>query len=267
MDYLAGGTSAGIAIDVGAHHGLFSRALLESGHFAKVVAFEANPQTYEKLNKTPPTQAGMETVNLALGDTDDELELYSDSDSATASLLPYLEGSQRGAVHSTRVSVKRLDNFLATRPDLSQIRLLKIDTQGNDLSVLRGATATLEVHRPIVQTEYIFLPLYVGQCTPKSIESFMKTIGYSLYSLGDIHISAQGQLAFCDAIFKPDETVMTSTPPYIRIDDNASYEAQIKILTQTCADRLSLINGLTNEVDALRSARSSLLQRIFSWVR
>lgn len=254
----------GVAIDVGAHHGLFSKALIDVGYFAKVIAFEPSPQTSIVLAQTLRTSFDFEIINLALSDKSGIHELFSDSNSATASLLPYSSSyATNGVVLSHTVAVTTLDVFMSERIDLTKVDLIKIDTQGNDLSVLRGGEKTISDHRPIIQVELNFIPLYAGQCTPEEIRRYMADAGYLFYSAGDIHVSGSGQLAFCDAIFVPKEMDTPFLQDFFCVDDLSSYEEQIRELKRVCDERLELINSLDRRLKEKVTSPWGRLRKVF----
>lgn len=83
--------------------------------------------------------------------------------------------------------------------------------------------------------------------------------------MNNLHVTAEGRLAFCDAIFVPKELNITLTQKYSCIDDQVSYANQINALTKICAERLALIERLDAEVQIMN--KSSLLNAAFKKVK
>jgi len=143
-----------VAIDVGANLGQYSavmaRSLRGSGF---VLAFEPNPIAYEELvrgarNKAiVPLQYALSsqpgTSTLSVPTTEDgELQIQLGS-------LGHREGE--GGHREFEVSVQTLDSF---EPMLQlPVSVLKIDVEGFELEVLKGAQRILEQHRPPVVLE------------------------------------------------------------------------------------------------------------------
>jgi len=124
------------AVDVGAHVGLWSMHLAE--RFNQVWAFEPNWDNYECLKKNVPSNVITET--FALGAIHGELKLNCIGDNSG----------------KTHVSNAPMTNTVLSRPldyyDLN-IDFLKIDVEGYELLVLRGAVETLMRCKPTVVIE------------------------------------------------------------------------------------------------------------------
>jgi FkbM family methyltransferase len=265
------------AIDVGAHHGEYSKFLITTGLFKKIISFEPNPTSYhQSLCSVFSTEScKYEGVNLALGDINGSLDLHCDTDTATASLLPYETSYiSHGEIKKNNVEVSTLDMFLDGYDSDGRLMLIKIDTQGNDLSVIKGSIQTIMKHRPVIQTEFIYIPLYIGQCSPLDLTSAMNALDYEMYSLNNLHVTAEGKLAFCDALFIPKELKVPLTQTYSCIDDQASYLTQISTLSKICAERLALIERLHQEASIYKASvvhkqgfMASIIRKLSSWVQ
>ena len=94
--------------------------------------------------------------------------------------------SKEGTRCHVSVPITTLDLWVKKRR-LTHIDLLKVDTQGFDLEVLRGASVTLS--NKTVKTllvEVNFVSLYEGQCSFGEIKSFLKDKGYGLMALYEV---------------------------------------------------------------------------------
>jgi len=261
-----------VAIDVGAHHGEFSKFLIQSQIFKKVLAFEPNPISYNLLNNSVSQSKTclFEAHNIALSDKSGELDLFCDEDTATASLLPYDSNYEtRGPLQKQRVPVFTLDQYLDINHVGCRVSCLKIDTQGNDLAVILGAINTIMQNRPIVQVEFIYIPLYQMQCSPWQLDNQLAQLNYQFYSLNNLHVNAEGRLSFCDALYVPKEVTIPSGQEFHCIDDGVSKDMQLKVLSQICSERLDVIDRLDTEVRYLQRGRGGLTNVIslLSWLR
>ena len=272
-----GSSSRCFAIDVGAHHGEFSKFLIQTGLFEKVLAFEPNLESYSATQSAVSSQPNcvFKVINSALSSESGTLDFYCDMDTATASLLQYDPSYiSRGQIKRHSVSVLTLDEYFDTNSELGRLQCLKIDTQGNDLAVIKGGGRAISAHRPIIQTEFIYIPLYEGQCSPAELSEALSLLDYEMYSLNNLHVTPEGRLAFCDAIFIPKELNIPVTQSFSCIDDQMSSQSQIQRLTEICTERMVVINVLDAEVKRLNGIPSEsasmlgeLIKKAKSWVR
>jgi FkbM family methyltransferase len=246
---------AGLAIDVGAHVGQFSKELIDSGLFAGVIAFEPNPANADALVELASRERRITVVACAVGAVEGEREFHCDDNTFTGSLLAYHKDYvTNGMVKKLSVPVVTLDAYRASTAFAGErVSLVKIDTQGHDLAVIQGASQTLRSDRPLVIAELIYMPMYLGQALPDEIFGQLRKDGYELYSLFNIHATIEGRMAYADAIFVPRELDVRQTQRFVQLDNHVSYHAQIKALERVCHERLAVINILDAEVKRLSS--------------
>lgn len=84
-------------------------------------------------------------------------------------------------VTRTPLKTVRLDDII----DTAGCRILKIDVQGGELDVLRGALTTLS-STIVVFVEVEFFPIYSGQPLFPEIHSFLESHGFELLDLVDL---------------------------------------------------------------------------------
>ena len=155
-------------IDVGANFGQYALMLRAAGYRGRIVSLEPVPETYEVLSRTASTDPAWATLNLALGDreTVETLNVFAGSDlssflSPTGDLIENVAGA--AVIRAQPVAMKRLDSLFGelVAPIHAPRVFLKLDTQGYDLRVLQGASASIgSVHG--IQTEVSVIPLYDG---------------------------------------------------------------------------------------------------------
>lgn len=138
-------------VDIGANIGLMSVFAAGCvGEKGKVLAFEAHPETFDWLNFNVALNhaACIETYGFALGNETGSAVIYDnwDINRGGASLVV----RQENATGHT-VEVKTLDDVLDS--DISP-KLIKVDVEGFELPVLRGAAQTIRRSRPVLIVEY-----------------------------------------------------------------------------------------------------------------
>jgi len=129
----------GLAIDIGAHVGFFTRAL--GKRFEKVVAFEPQPENFACLKKNRPDNAVLH--NVALGSR----QCWGALDTPKAENSGAWETKEMKYDNVELVPVMPLDTY-DLAPDF-----VKIDVQGFEEHVLEGGRQTLLKHRPVILIE------------------------------------------------------------------------------------------------------------------
>ncbi|HEX6389188.1 MAG TPA: FkbM family methyltransferase, partial [Solirubrobacteraceae bacterium] len=140
-----------LVVDVGANIGyLTSLAAARAGSDGTVLAFEPHPRVFELLQANisawqgRPGVATIEPHQTALSDRDGTAELNAGSSfEANMGLARLDEGHASADDVLVSVTVEQLDDVIGER----QIGLLKIDVEGHEPEVLRGARRLLESGR------------------------------------------------------------------------------------------------------------------------
>ncbi|MCW3055585.1 MAG: hypothetical protein JWN14_4755 [Chthonomonadales bacterium] len=168
----------GLYLDVGCNIGIISSALSQwLGREGEVWSFEPLPETVKRACATFALN-NVENVSLfpiALGTENGTLNIYSTpghSESVSA-----VGGNAEGAV-AVSVKCMTLDTlFSEKKPAFSNVGLIKIDVEGYELSVLRGAKDTLSQQKPDVFYEFNPPMLQAAQCGPEDLSDFFGEIG------------------------------------------------------------------------------------------
>jgi FkbM family methyltransferase len=148
--------SSGTAIDIGANVGAYSQLLLEAG-FRSVIAVEPHPDHAVGLQALVAEHSPHLTViQSAVGRMAGSADLhFSQSATSHASLAPHMQ--RIPYVHDEEhvaIEVMTLDELVESH-NIRDIDLLKIDVEGEEMSVLEGARRTLKESPPrFIQIEY-----------------------------------------------------------------------------------------------------------------
>jgi FkbM family methyltransferase len=144
IDYTFREDSCGV--DVGAHQGVFLREMARvapNGHHA---AFEALPELAEALTIEFSESA---VYSAAVGETAGTMTFMRNKSTLAQSGMAGRREQGDQDLEPIEVPVVTLDDVLIHPPTL-----IKIDVEGAEGYVLRGAKATLSRHRPIVWLEH-----------------------------------------------------------------------------------------------------------------
>jgi FkbM family methyltransferase len=181
-----------VMLDIGAHHGWFFHCWLDWCPNAQVHAFEPYPESFQAIQhvygKDPRVTLCQVGVGAAAGDQ--AFNVLNDSKVSNSFLAPDRKvwNSVRyntGAVTTISAPVTTVDLYVRQQ-HMKQIYLMKIDVQGYEMNVLRGAEQTL----PIV--DHIFVEagiqrLYEGAPRFSDVFEFLTARGFHLMSLRTWH--------------------------------------------------------------------------------
>lgn len=182
---LLGHSPSGVALDIGANIG--NHSIFLKKFFQDVYAYEPNPTTFMMLElncQLVKQSMNLESIhcrNYALGDAEGYAKMeLNDKNIGNARLIPGTYNSIICEVESSStVYVKRLDDIVELVD--KDIRLIKIDVEGLELSVLRGAFGILTRKKPIVIFEQQQHPDEAGSPAPAVV--FLIENGYDILAV------------------------------------------------------------------------------------
>jgi FkbM family methyltransferase len=145
--------------DVGANSGEYVEvALKEIGSRARVYAFEPQTASYQTLQAKFGYEPRVVLNKLALGSESRTHDLYfNDGHDSTASMV---KGAIDARAQSETIEVTSLDAYCESER-IERIDLLKIDTEGFEVDVLRGAKRMIESGR-ILSIQFEFGNTFLG---------------------------------------------------------------------------------------------------------
>jgi FkbM family methyltransferase len=177
-------------IDVGANKGqtieLMKRALPNPA----IISFEPNPKLAQLLEKTYAS-SGVQVEKSAVGSANGTVEFVITDNDELNSVLQLSRVVENPFAHiktnaRIRVPVTTLDQYCQQR-SLEHIDLLKSDTQGYDLEVLKGSASLLAAKRVgVILVEVNFIKLYKNQCEFGQVERWLAALDYRLLGLYEI---------------------------------------------------------------------------------
>ena len=182
-----------VVLDVGAHHGLYtllaSKKVGPQGH---VIAFEPSPRELRRLqwNLFLNRCRNVRVVPSALGSGEGTAELFVclGRETGCNSLRPPAVSEP---VRKIQVWVTTLDHYLQ-RTGMSKVDFMKLDVEGAELEVLKGASGLLSSSRPLILCELADVRTEPWGYSSVEIYDFLQSHGYRWFS-----ITLQGKLQAC----------------------------------------------------------------------
>lgn len=173
----------GTFVDIGAHIGLHSLlAAAKVGPQGRVISVEPNPDTLVELRRNLDlSQAKQVAVQpVACSDKEGKLELFAGSMANTgmSSLSKKTAEAEGESGRRFAVRARPLDD-IAAETGLTRIDAMKIDVEGAELFVLKGAMRTLERFHPFLVMEVKEDQLAAMGTTKAAVLSLLQDLGYT----------------------------------------------------------------------------------------
>lgn len=197
-----------LCFDVGANKGQTIEACQNCFANPIIHAFEPSSATFAGLSKQSFKAGGAVSLHqLALGESVGTQTFHNYGTSELSSLLPLNRNKSESifadqtTVSEETVTVDTLDHFCAEHT-ITHIDLLKIDTQGYELPVLRGGASLFGAGRvSAVLLELNFSSLYEGQSDPLAVLAFLRDYNLRLVDFYEKERMKNRELSWTTALF------------------------------------------------------------------
>jgi FkbM family methyltransferase len=212
-DHFNQATDPIVIFDVGAHRGHYATDLARVfGERSRIYCFEPSAPLFADLKTCLGTFPNFELYQLGLSDKDESVELY-DYGYSIPSMVSDVVGLAGGRAFTVEnVSTVRLDQFCKEH-QVERINFLKVDVEGYDLKVLKGAKEMLSS----ANVDFVQFEFGAQSISPRSfLHDFYELLGpdfdmyrilrYGLYPLRsydpkyEIFVSATNYLAIHKSI-------------------------------------------------------------------
>ncbi len=192
--------------DVGANVGQTTMKYKKLFPWATVYGFEPFPEAYDAYVRKFSGDARVKPQNIALSDKNGSVDFFVNDCHYTNSLLPINKNNGADTLTfkptgTAKVAAETLDAACA-RLEIDAIDILKLDVQGGELLVLKGASAMLKARRiSLIYSEVEYSPLYEGQPLYEDIRKFLEGFGYEAKKTYNVSMSAASTPVSGDVIF------------------------------------------------------------------
>jgi len=189
-----------IIFDVGAHTGETIERFRKLYSKSTIHSFEPQIDSFQKLKKFSNDQTVLN--NFALGEKNEIKKFYINKNDSTSGFYKFT--NKMFADHnnySENIQIKTLDQYVEER-NIENIDILKIDVQGYEDNVLKGAIKTLTNKIKILELEIIFIDYYEKKSSFYNLESIIKPLGFELYTISSpVLDESSDRLKWLDAIY------------------------------------------------------------------
>lgn len=220
-------------VDVGASGGIHSRWSKATSHY-NAVLFEPDQREYEALKSTGSGKENLIILNSALSDSVRQIDFNLCRKQQVSSVyLPnfsflnkFPDPERFEVIKTVKIQADTLDNQLQ-KNNVTEVDFIKIDTEGYELSILKGASSSLE-NAIGLELEVEFVPLRENQPLFKDVDDFVRKAGFELFDIkryfwkrkiGGDYGRRKGQLVFADTLYlkTPENLLLTGKLPSNKI--------------------------------------------------
>lgn len=196
------GNGFSTVLDVGASRGQFALFSIENFPDAEIISFEPQPGPASELKSLLGDRVRL--IETALGPEPGTASMNISGRDDSSSLLAIGKRQEEefpgtGVDHTIEVAVSTLDREVE-RP-FNRPCLLKMDVQGFELSVLKGASETVK-NVDVAFIECSFVELYEGQALADEVILFMADAGFRLAGVYGVVYSSDGSAVQGDFLFR-----------------------------------------------------------------
>lgn len=177
-----------VFVDVGAHIGFYTLIGAHSvGNSGHVFSFEADPLNYSCLKRHAAPYSWIQTFHTAVWETSGTLRFERSSSGGesgwgTVTNVRTLGGEQ------VDVPSLSLDDWLTSHP-LTALRLIKLDAEGSEPAILRGAKRLLDSLRPVLILEFNDVVLRQGGSSASELGQILRSHRYALFEVSPNRIT------------------------------------------------------------------------------
>jgi len=163
-------------------------------------SFEPSKKNFMILKKYENLETKIN--NFALGNINEMKNFYINKNDSTSGFYKFFDNKNiRENISKEIVQIKTLDEYIKGN-NIKFVDILKIDVQGFESQVLRGAIKTLENQIKIVELEIIFINYYEKKSSFSEIENILMPLGFELYTISTPALEeTSSRLKWLDAIY------------------------------------------------------------------
>ena len=187
-------------IDIGARGGPHE-IILPFLSLSKIMSFEPDKTAATEIENKSWGDCKHIVEATVLGDRNGDLEFFITSNPAASSIfepnLPVVERYKLKQNYPTGnseiLNCTTLDCLIDQKHNSEDNlgEIIKIDTQGSELSILKGSESVLRSNTVALFVEVEFIPVYQNQPFFSEVEMYLRELGFSFYGFDSLHFRSK----------------------------------------------------------------------------
>lgn len=187
--------------DIGANEGQTVTQFGKFFHQYQIHSFEPSPDTFKVLEENTSNNKNVHAWNYGVGSSTGTMVLNENERHKMSSFLELGERGWGKIAKKTSVDIVSIDDFLQ-KQGISNIDILKIDTQGFELEVLKGAKTSMQENKiGLLYFEVNFVEIYKDLPSFPQLFSFCTDNGFELVAIYPIKYN-NSMATWTDVLFK-----------------------------------------------------------------
>ena len=176
-------TKVSLVVDVGANRGQWARKVRQSNFEGKIISFEPS-YVFAELEIEAKGDPNWEVRNIALSDVSGTRKMFIASNQGLSSSLREPSGivERRPDIVFSPTHEVLLSTLSAELENNSEDYYLKIDTQGSEMNVLKGANSAFD-NCVAVEFESALTPMYEGETLHYELCDWLVNNGFEIQQL------------------------------------------------------------------------------------
>jgi FkbM family methyltransferase len=175
-----------VVFDIGTNIGYVALKLAkEVGPTGKVYGFEPDVDNFKKaqhnISDLNPWAKNLIIDNSGFGDKKGQFKLYA-VDEGNNGMNQIRNDLSEGTRYSV-INIEVLDDYIAERK-ISPPGLMKIDTEGYEMNIIKGGVKTIKEHKPVLFIEIDENNLKLQNNSARELVSFIKELKYTIIHTG-----------------------------------------------------------------------------------
>jgi FkbM family methyltransferase len=184
-----------LVLDVGANEGGYGLELRRGGYRGRIWSYEPLSKAFADLSRCADGDDQWKTVNCACGAKAGSAKINVARNSWSSSLLPMLEthsasDPDSAYISDETISLCTLDDIVVASLGLQDRVWLKIDTQGFEAEVLKGASRLMP-RVCALECELSLVPLYDGQALIDEMVAMIYQMGFRMVGMAPAFFQAK----------------------------------------------------------------------------